>query len=268
MEISENSPAVVTFMDTRKRVQKSDCLVSATVFKRDVRIAFSYIGRPPLRQFGTRSKINQFSKRSAKRLRHKVRNSDDQLKTFITLTYPKDFPCNGIETKSHLNAFLQYLRRKKIKYIWVLEFQERGAPHYHIIATGFIPKEELSRRWYTIVNSGDEKHLKAGTRIEAIKSKNHLYGYLSQYIQKLYQKTVPDGFENVGRFWGSSRNLIEFVFYHFRSTYDTAARSIRLLRKWYRSHLRAWGIKWKWQGAGFTALDGTEFVNQLRELRI
>jgi len=88
-----------------------------------------------------------------------------------------------------------------------LEFQGRGAPHYHLIASEAVPKEELSERWYKIVGSGDEKHLRAGTQIGRIQSKGHLYEYLSGYIKKLDQKTPPVGFENVGRFWGASRNL-------------------------------------------------------------
>ena len=258
-----------TCMDTRKRVQKNDCLITATVYKRDVRIGLSYVGRPPLRRDGTRKAIIGFSKRSAKRLRHIIRNSEDEWKAFITLTYPADFPCNGRETKDHLNTFLQFLRRKKMKYIWILEFQLRGAPHYHIIVNGFIPKDELAKRWYKIVGSGDEKHLQAGTRIEAIRSKQHLYGYLSGYINKLDQKIVPIEFENVGRFWGTSRSILEVVIYHFRDTFDVVSRSIRPLRKWYKSHVRGWGKgwKWKWQGQGFMAYDGAAFLAQLRTIR-
>jgi hypothetical protein len=106
-----------------------------------------------------------------------------------------------------------YLRRKDIKFTWVLEFQSRGAPHYHLIVSDFIHKYDLSQVWYRIVGSEDEKHLKAGTKIEAIKSKAHLCGYLSNYINKLDQKTPPTGFENVGRFWGASRNLLTFEMY-------------------------------------------------------
>jgi hypothetical protein len=245
-------------------------MVSTIVYKRDVRVALSYVGRPPQRRDSIRSAIIHFSKRSAKRLRHIIRNSEDEWKAFITLTYPAEFPCDGRETKKHLNAFLQFLRRQKLKNVWILEFQERGAPHYHIIVNGFIHKDKLAERWYKIVDSGDEKHLQAGTRIEAIRSKQHLYRYLSNYINKLDQKTVPMQFENVGRFWGTSRNILEFVIHHFKSSYDVVTRSIRPLRKWYRSHVRGWakGWKWKWQGQGFTAYDGASFVNRLRSVNV
>jgi hypothetical protein len=196
-----------------------------------------------------------------------VRNSEDRWKVFITLTYPKEFPCNGKEAKAHLNAFLQYLRRRKIEYTWILEFQERGAPHYHIIASDSIPKAELSERWFKIVGSGDEKHLRAGTQIDSIKSKGQLYGYLSNYIKKLDQKRPPKDFANVGRFWGASRNLLKYELYQKMGHYYKLVRSIKLLRNWYKAHLRQFGIKWRWRGQGFTALDGVRFINALMRLR-
>ncbi|HAK87901.1 MAG TPA: hypothetical protein DHV16_04930 [Nitrospiraceae bacterium] len=252
---------------------EDDCLLTAKVYPRDVQIKFSTPKRPcPViseiakRKAAKRSKIIHFSNRSAKRLRHVIRNSESLWKVFITLTYPESYPCNGKETKKHFNAFLQCLRRKGIKFVWVLEFQARGAPHYHIIASGFIPKEELSERWYKIVGSGDENHLKAGTQIQSIKSKKHLYGYLSNYIKKLSQKIPPKEFEAVGRFWGASRNILVFEMFQSIGHYYKLSRMIKLLRRWYKAHLRGFGIKWKWKGQGFTALDGALPMKKLKEM--
>ena len=147
--------------------------------------------------------------------------------------------------------------------MWVLEFQSRGAPHYHVIVSEFIPKEEIGERWYRIVGSGDERHLRAGTGISAVRSKGQLYGYLSTYIKKLDQKTPPVGFEDVGRFWGSSRNLLMKQVYKTREQYFRLIWSIKLIRNWYKAHLRKFGIKWRWKGKGFTGLDGFSLVSQL-----
>ncbi len=110
----------------------------------------------------------------------------------------------------------------------------------------------------------DCKHV----RIEAIRSKQHLYGYLSGYMNKLEQKIVPMEFENVGRFWGTSRNILEFVIHHIRNTYDVVTRSIRPIRKWYQAHVRGWakGWTWKWQRQGFMAYDGAAFFKQMTAL--
>ncbi len=262
-----------------------DCLLTVKLFKRDVQVKFShrenwhrtsqkeesseqsklsvFSERSKEETISKRSKIVEFSPRSARRLRHTVRNSEDLLKTFITLTYPMDFPCDGRETKKHLNAFLQFLRRKGTKFVWVLEFQARGAPHYHIIASDYIPKTELAERWYNIVGSGDEKHLRAGTGVDFIKSKNQLYGYLSSYVKKLEQKIPPEGFQNVGRFWGASKSIVACLMFKKSGHRFKLARDTRYLRRWYKAHLRQFGIKWKWRGQGFTALDGASFIKQL-----
>ena len=96
-----------------------DIILTVKVFQKDVHVKFSslkvssrYISDAEKQsRAAKRSKIVKFSNRSAKRLRHVIRNSEDTWKVFITLTYPENFPCNGKETKAHLNAFLQYLRR-------------------------------------------------------------------------------------------------------------------------------------------------------------
>lgn len=251
----------------------NDSILTVRQYKRDVKVNFSNL--TPLssaayrnKKYTTRSSIVKYTERSAKRLRHILRNSEDIWKTMIDLTYPANFPYNGRKIKEHLNTFLQWLRRKNIKYVWVLEFQERGAPHYHIVVNAdFVDKNELSERWYKIVGSGDEKHLRAGTRINAIRSKKGISGYLVSYFKKYNQKTPPEGFENVGRFWGNSRNLLVYETYQKVGHFFKLVWHIKLLRNWYKAHLRKFGIKWKWKGKGFTALDGIRLINQLLSLK-
>jgi hypothetical protein len=160
------------------------------------------------------------------------------------------------------------LRRKGLRYVWVLEFQERGAPHYQLLASGPIPKDEIAQRWYEIVGSGDEKHLRAGTGIEAIKSKEGLYHYLYSYVTKSKQKVAPGGFEDVGRFWGSSRDLLVYEGFDRIDHFYKLVWSIKLIRNWYKAHLRMFGIKWRWKGKGFIALDGASLVKQIMSLRL
>lgn len=136
----------------------------------------------------------------------------------ITLTYPKQFPCDGRIVKSHLNRLLSWLRyhHPGVAYLWFLEFQKRGAPHVHIITN--IPitgcrdrraamRRKLARAWFRIVESGDPKHLVAGTAWDAQKKPNGLRHYVAIYASKKQQKTVPPDYQNVGRFWGKSRNV-------------------------------------------------------------
>lgn len=86
-------------------------------------------------------------------------------------------------------------------------------------------------------------------------------------VKKLDQKIPPAGFESVGRFWGASRGLLTYQICQEMEHYYKLVWPIKLLRNWYRAHLRKFGIKWKWKGQGFTALDGVLLINQLMILR-
>jgi hypothetical protein len=61
-----------------------------------------------------------------------------ELPTLCTLTYGDSYPLDPSVVKSHLNHFLTLLR----KYcpdawgVWRAEFQQRGAPHFHLLLWG------------------------------------------------------------------------------------------------------------------------------------
>ncbi|MEO6788383.1 MAG: hypothetical protein ABI318_19845, partial [Chthoniobacteraceae bacterium] len=83
------------------------------------------------------------------------------------------------------------------------EPQVRGAPHFHLLLWGmdFIPHEWIARAWWETVGSNDPDHLAAGTSIERAKSARGVQAYCSKkYMGK--EVTLPDGWENVGRWWG------------------------------------------------------------------
>jgi hypothetical protein len=84
----------------------------------------------------------------------------------------------------------------------------------------------------------------------------------------LDQKTPPEEFEDVGRFWGSSRNLLVYEGFERIGHFHQLVWSIKLIRNWYKAHLRKFGIKWRWKGKGFIALDGVPLVNQIMSLKL
>lgn len=67
-------------------------------------------------------------------------SSNQDLTTFITLTYRENYQFVGI-SKEHLNKFFKQLRKDYmlLKYCYVIEFQERGAIHYHILTNWPVP---------------------------------------------------------------------------------------------------------------------------------
>jgi len=164
---------------------------------------------------GVRGDVVSFSAGSGLRMRRYLRECRSDYKHMVTLTYPNEFPTNGTETKNHLRRFLQEVQRedrreenyKGVRQLhsafWFLEFQERGAPHYHIFLNRCPSKKWVSQKWYDIVNSEDIRHFQAGTRTEKLHSgRAGTISYASKYANKLEQKVAPRWFEKVGRFWG------------------------------------------------------------------
>ncbi len=206
------------------------------------------IGHNIAKRRAKRGRVREFSAKSrlglqllAADLQAVVRKPD----LMVTLTYPgewrsvttdwtcrceategcSDVPCicdfspSGKVCKAHLRAFRERLARhfKELGLswwgsLWFLEFQTRGAPHFHLLLFGFgFSLLELSdiqrwcsRAWSQIVNHSDpeeyRKHRAAGTRVEHCRAEH--FGYALKYAAKLEQKSVPLEFSDIGRFWG------------------------------------------------------------------
>lgn len=249
--------------------------IEARVYNRDVVFKVRPLGlNRPAGKAVPRGEIKGFSRSSARRLRFMIRNTADMWDVFLTLTYPGAFETDGRKVKAHVNAFCQFLRRRKIAYVWVLEFQKRGAPHFHFLLSGFIDKKEVARRWFEIVGSGDERHLAAGTRIESVKNPDQVGQYMSGYLgeSKEYQKTVPAQYVGVGRFWGASRCL-SAVCFKFSGVYGDAAKALRTFRAAQKAATRHFSAfrrengrgayKWRWRGFGFTLVGGASIFKTL-----
>jgi hypothetical protein len=100
-----------------------------------------------------------------------------------------------------------WLVREGIKGCWFLEFQKRGAPHFHVFLNGRVDKMRVAQRWYEIVGSEDLNHRLAGTRIELLREQHAASAYAAKYASKVEQKEPPEGFTDVGRFWGTFGDL-------------------------------------------------------------
>lgn len=166
---------------------------------------------------GVRGHISGFSKASRRRLQRLLASVDQdrqRVPLFVTLTYPAEFPTDPAVCAAHLRAFRARMHRKYGKFaaVWRKEYQCRGAPHYHLLLFLDRPPEELradvSRFWYQVVGSGDERHLRAGTQVVEVKSWRGARGYAAKYMGKL--ETLQPGTEfplfqgagSTGRLWG------------------------------------------------------------------
>lgn len=123
---------------------------------------------------------------------------------FVTLTYPREFPLEPTTLKHHFDAFSKRLRRTfpRSSAIWKLEYQKRGAPHYHLVVMGvpFLARQWLSRAWAEVVGTGDERHLRAGTQVARCFSARKAVTYAAKYVAKVAD-SVPASHR--GRFWGA-----------------------------------------------------------------
>jgi hypothetical protein len=163
---------------------------------------------------GDRGDIIEFSVGSARRMSKYLREAVSDYRYMVTLTYPGEYSRDGKEVKEHLRRFLQEYKRQCSREnhgddiyssFWFIEFQERGAPHFHIFTTMGLNKHWIAKKWYEIVGSCDKKHLSAGTRVEKLLAgKKGTIAYARKYAAKQSQKLVPTEYRNVGRFWGVS----------------------------------------------------------------
>jgi len=211
------------------------------VLKEDVLVRRHVAGR---RRFGggKRGKITRLTKAARRRLLIDARNITG-IVAEATLTYPGEFPTDGRKVKRDCAAMRHVLGRRGIGGMWFLEFQVRGAPHFHVFLSGGVDKESLAAAWYRIVGSGDVRHLRAGIRIARIRKAHALAMYAAKYAGKFLQKDVPAEYSEVGRFWGRFGGVeIESVVVA-EGSFREAARMVRVVRGLYVSKRRLWPHK-------------------------
>jgi len=130
---------------------------------------------------------------------------------FYTLTYPGMYSEDPRQWKRDLHLFFVRLTKEypDTSATWRLEPQRRGAPHF----CGFLwgvkdmdtieGKRKFSQLWYDVVGSGDERHLRAGTQIDANCDTIQKIYYQAKYQTKEEKGTKKESFDYpVGRYWG------------------------------------------------------------------
>lgn len=189
---------------------------------------------------GRRGRVVEFSPGSRRRLM-RLLNSIDRSRVpeplFFTLTYPGDWPRDPRVWKKHLKAFRERMKRRYGKFpaVWRLEYQRRGAPHFHLLVFLDVPRSTLrefvSTGWYGVVASGDEKHLKAGTQVVKVDSWRGIRSYAAKYLGKIEQQALdPD--QPAGRYWGYwNKELFPIVAEQHQLTLDQFFRLRRVLRR-------------------------------------
>jgi hypothetical protein len=118
--------------------------------------------KPIIKGYHTKGRTQHFNikeviidnrKKVTTRIRNRVRRltkeNFDENSRFITLTFPENIQ----DIKMANYEFLKFIKRLRYKYgefryLAVIEFQERGAIHYHMLADfGYIKQQEIFEIW-------------------------------------------------------------------------------------------------------------------------
>lgn len=172
---------------------------------------------------GTRGRIAGFSGDSRERLLRRAVSLPWEEAVgpggigMVTFTYPQVFPTDGQLAKAQLKRMYERWRARyaKPKGMWKMEFQRRGAPHFHCFVGLPEPEDDLRAwllgQWYEVVGSGDERHLYNGVDISRWRwgtlgeNRSRVGEYFARHGAKgwkSYQNRVPEGYVSPGQFWG------------------------------------------------------------------
>ncbi|HLK58633.1 MAG TPA: hypothetical protein VKU00_18830 [Chthonomonadaceae bacterium] len=156
---------------------------------------------------GQRKAVCGLSQASRNRLRRQLeamKREDIESGILITLTYGSEVP-DAETAKRHLQAFCKRLLRvwPKAGLVWRLEHQQRGAIHFHLLLMGVrqVPATWIGQAWHEIVDTEEESHREAGTRVERVRG---CAGQVMTYLCK--PEVLAEEEERTGRCWGLRGN--------------------------------------------------------------
>lgn len=178
---------------------------------------------------GPRGRIYKMSRKSVDRLMFVLRETDMPLESMIVLTFGSVFPTSGKEAKASVNRWLSWLRYHKptTRYLWVMEFQRRGAPHFHVLLNFGVIEDDrdlYAGRWASaalsgIVSPNSDDYQELWMNIFRVhrfrkqwqnrKERDGIVRYMSSYLAKPYQKKIPKDYQDVGRWWSTSKGVAD-----------------------------------------------------------
>jgi len=200
----------------------------------------------------------------------------------VTLTYPRDYPRNGRLAKRHLELLWGQWRTRfgeRPMGIWGMEFQERGALHFHCFlripaSPGGLPEDRYEdlRAWgfdvwsklvgfppvpeYELAWQRDRQlrfNVSPAWYADSLPAV-HVAQYLVNHAGKGSQKTLPEDFEEPGRWWGvvglgRGRSDVRRVELCCEESFNHFMRAVRRLQGGRRGRKRESGAQRRmWRG--------------------
>lgn len=173
---------------------------------------------------------------------------------FVSLTYHNGAGDQPDRWHADLNEWEHALARDWQGFLlggmWFLEFQERMAPHFHVIlAWRSLPELAQFRRWNDrvwnrIAEPGDAQHLAVACRVTPLEVRaqggvRRLVSYLATYLGKAKQKRRIDRetgeIQTTGRMWGTFLQFPQSEGELFTLTKQGMTTLCRRIRRWGRS---------------------------------
>jgi len=229
-----------------------------------------------------RGVVSGFSKSSRKRLRERLMSLDwpQYDAYFATLTYHLRWSADPSDWKAELRAWLKRVKRRwsgrgYIGCLWRLEFQKRGAPHFHcllLFTRGALPSGRLLERWVKhswsaiVGETGNTDHRRHGGHVVKCRwsgkrpdgrgefTLGSLIGYMVKEMSKVQQN--PAGI--VGRVWGIEGDAdfvvgeeIELTAQEWAAVCWAISQHGERVHSWYLSNVNP-------AASGFTVIGGRE----------
>ncbi len=234
---------------------------------------------------GPRGEIQGFTRGSRLRLKWLLANAPVEFATHATLTYhARVDESDGDQvakrnrelvkrSKADLGRLLATIRKERGRFIWIQEFQERGALHFHLLLENAVPQQRLAVAWCRPTGQlHDPAAVKHSVKVRPVEDQVAARRYLLRYFGKAKQKVLPAGVDRAGRFWGASRSLTPVPLVVVKSAAsksrrsDAAANTIR--RVLHRFTSRALGFKFRRGRLSFWSGDFPERAcHVMRRLR-
>lgn len=153
-----------------------------------------------------RENFNRSIKRTARKIRELVNcNFDNNNSSFLTLTFKENIRDYDVAF-SYWKRFKQKVERRydiKLSYLGVVEFQKRGAIHFHICLFNvpYLKHSELYDMWLSVTGGG-------GVYIEKVATEtcDNVGAYVTKYITKDSDDFFDNEYKGKKRYF-QSRNL-------------------------------------------------------------
>ncbi len=190
--------------------------LSLSLYENAVGLFDETVFKPKKRGYvSMRSTVDTFSKSSRRRMFNtlsKMRFGTLTKGKMLTLTYHENFDRPVDELKKDFSNFLQWLRDNidGAHYMWRVEFQKRGAIHYHVLVWAKKGDRKLhsksfdlraSRAWHQIADPTSVHHERFGFDSKTISDYRHACSYVSKYVAKVSEEREVS---YRGRRWATS----------------------------------------------------------------